>query len=306
MNQTPQSARAAFTTPDRIVVALNYRSDGRITRASARALRGHGFKRCMRCKQIKSHDAFSRHVAAVDGLNHSCRACDARKAVEGHARNRERNATRDPYADPTPKTCPRCSRDLPRTAFPRQQQTKDGLRAWCRECRSADPKQIARNRSPRMRAYQHIYGATARGVATRLRTAHGLDRPTSQQWAGILTNPNTRCAICGVPNWKLPRLGYWKIGGARLNRRLALDHIRPGDNAGGFRPLCCSCNRTRGAAELSDGEVLLILRAWYRDLFSLRKLWWLNSRVENGVCVGGREHRNETMRRKLEALQHVQ
>jgi hypothetical protein len=169
----------------------------------------------------------------------------------------------------------------------------------------ADPEKFrARSRAWREANLERVraYTMSVRGVARHLRGDHGLDDAASEHWARILTCPDTRCAICGIPGWKLPRLGYWKVGGARKNRRLSLDHVTPGMNDGRYRALCYSCNCTRGAAQFSDGEVLLIMRGWYRDMFALRRLYWLNSRVENGVCVGGREHRNEYMERKMAAL----
>lgn len=68
-----------------------------------------------------------------------------------------------------------------------------------------------------------------------------------------------------------------------------MDHIVPGCNEGGFRLLCHACNSLRGAARLSDEEVLLDVRDKWRWFIGLRYLWWLNT----SPGVGGRLHRND-------------
>lgn len=69
---------------------------------------------------------------------------------------------------------------------------------------------------------------------------------------------------------------------------LELDHRIPGDNSGGFRPLCRACNNKRGANRFTDEEVLLWVRSKWRDVLPLRFLWWLNDTPGEG----GRLHRS--------------
>jgi len=123
-----------------------------------------------------------------------------------------------------------------------------------------------------------------------------MDRTTSEFWTAILFHPNTRCAICGLPNKMISayrRRGWpWFLGrreGAGSHPRLTLDHINPGRNADGFRPLCIECNRTRRAAQYTDEEVLLVVRDKWLWFSTPRFLWWLNT----SPGVGGRLHRSE-------------
>lgn len=139
------------------------------------------------------------------------------------------------------------------------------------------------------------YNRSPRGVARNLRCEHGIDKPTSEYWAQQMFNPGSRCAICGFPTYLFEvykTKGWpWFLGrsyGAGSHPRLTLDHIRPGDNNGGFRLLCSACNGLRGAGRLSDEEVLHEVRSKWRWLSALRFLWWLNT----SPGVGGRLHRS--------------
>jgi hypothetical protein len=201
--------------------------------------------------------------------------------------------------------------------FSKNRSRGDGLQNECKVCfairsakyRAANPEKVRiRNAkyhaaNPEKIRIRHTkYRMSLSGIASSLRNTHGLNGE-SVEWARILLNEESRCLICGIPGYKVHRLGFWKYGSACMNRHLTLDHITPGVNDGRYRPLCYSCNLLRGAAVLTDAEVLTQMRGWYRALFTIRKLWWLNTHVdENGVCVGGRLYRNETMRKKFEGL----
>lgn len=102
-----------------------------------------------------------------------------------------------------------------------------------------------------------------------------------------------------MPGWWLRILktrGIYIRGDERVNRRLVPDHITPGrDNClDNVRILCYACNDIRGAAILSDQEVLEKVRWWLRENFALKFLWWLNT--EPGK--GGTLFRNRFMERK--------
>jgi len=60
---------------------------------------------------------------------------------------------------PDTKHCPKCDRNLPRTAFGPSKQTKDGLFGWCRECKRGGDRQShvdhREERTAKMRAYYH-------------------------------------------------------------------------------------------------------------------------------------------------------
>jgi hypothetical protein len=193
------------------------------------------------------------------------------------------------------KYCPTCKTVKLVDDFFSNRSRRDGRNDECVDCDATrNAKYYAANTGKVL-----AYNASIMGVARFLRGNHHLDKPTSIKWATILCNDDTRCEICGIPCRILVKQGFWLFGGERMNRRLTLDHLTPGDNSGGLRPLCFSCNKLRGHAQFTDGEVLRRIRKWYRETRALRFLWWLNSRVVDGVCVGGREHRNKFMEKKI-------
>jgi hypothetical protein len=58
--------------------------------AEYRAKVAAGLKRCQRCKHWKKRDAhFGKDVSSWDGLQHRCRFCQSRQAVESGRRARE-------------------------------------------------------------------------------------------------------------------------------------------------------------------------------------------------------------------------
>ena len=219
------------------------------------------------------------------------------------------------------KTCTKCGEEKPLDAFNLDKRYPNRRHAACSLCRASEcrawrTRNIERSRadqrvrsrawyaanSERKRAYGRAYNRTVAGVATKLRE-HGIDKPTSEYWAKILTDEDTRCAICGIPLHKLIRLGFWHSGGEPCNRRLSFDHVTPGVNDGNYRALCFSCNTLRKDNHLKMEEVLLIMRGWYRSVgIPVGKLNWLNTHVENGVAVGGTLHRNDHMKRKFDDL----
>ena len=155
-----------------------------------------------------------------------------------------------------------------------------------------------------MKAQQREYRKTKARAAERLRSLHQLSLEESRLWAHILMDDDTRCDICGIPKHKLVRLFSWKCGGERKNRRMSFDHITPGVNDGNYRPLCFSCNTIRGANRFTDEEVLNEMRGWYRFIYALRKLYWLNTHVDpvSGMCVGGRKERSPRQQAKIDDL----
>lgn len=145
------------------------------------------------------------------------------------------------------------------------------------------------------RAKARIYNASQKGIARNLRCEHGLDKPTSEHWAGQLLNPGAQCAICGLPTYLITvyreRGWPWFLGrrdGPGSHPRLTLDHIVPGDNNGGLRLLCYVCNALRGACRMTDEDVLVNVRDKWQWFSGPRFLWWLNT----SPGVGGRLHRS--------------
>ena len=234
-------------------------------------------KTCTKCGAEKPLDQFNRCGRSRDGHRGACRVCSNAPNAAYYAANRERALARS-------AAWHTANRDRRATA----------VRVWRaanREHHNATARTWRRLNRERLNARMRVYSASARGVAKGLRSSHGLDGPTSERWAAVLMAPDARCTICGIVNWCIPKLGMWKVGGPRLNRRLSLDHVTPGVNDGNYRPLCLSCNRTRGANQRTDAQVLAIMRRWYEARFAPRRLWWLNTRAEGGVAVGGRAHR---------------
>src|ERR1051325_3699273 len=159
---------------------------------------------------------------------------------------------------------------------------------------------VSLTRRPRVtmsrRQRARLYNASQKGVARNLRSEHGMERDESLYWASVLLHPDSRCAICGLPNRMLKlyvqRGASWFLGrasGAGSHAHLTLDHISPGRLEGGFRPLCNACNSTRGANQLTDEEVLEIIRGKWFWTIGLRFLWWLNTTPGQG----GRLHRSK-------------
>lgn len=142
---------------------------------------------------------------------------------------------------------------------------------------------------------------SVRRIASNMRCGHGMSKELSEQWAAILMNPGTRCSICGLPNYLITtyRARGWPFFlGKRFGRgshpRLTLDHIVPANNAGGFRPLCSTCNSMRGAAQFTDEEVLTEVRSKWQWFTAPRFLWWLNT----SPGVGGRLHRSDRCQKR--------
>jgi hypothetical protein len=171
--------------------------------------------------------------------------------------------------------------------------------ARCRTCGSGDISEALRSKRDRLcRACHGARSArwrkTSAGVASKLRDAHGLGQDESERWAVTLTDEKSRCGICGVMLWWLRKQGTWLHGGKRCNQRLTLDHVTPGVADGNYRALCFSCNRLRGAAVLTDENVLNEVRSWYRALWPLRFLFWLNT----SPGIGGRANRSERCQKR--------
>jgi hypothetical protein len=166
----------------------------------------------------------------------------------------------------------------------------------CRSCDSARAVEWQKDNPGKRYESRRRRNGSPKEISEHLRSRHALTRDLSEHWAAILMNPGTRCAICGLPNYviKTYRERGWPFFlGKRHGRgsapRLTLDHIVPGCNSGGFRPLCKLCNTLRGANRLTDQEVLIEVRSKWQWFTGPRFLWWLCT----SPGVGGRLHRSE-------------
>jgi hypothetical protein len=111
-----------------------------------------------------------------------------------------------------------------------------------------------------------------------LTNKHNYSPEDARILAAEIFDPYTRCAICGVPSRWLKakhRDGWWHM---HFRCSLTVDHIDPegASDMENTRILCFLCNRLRGAAALTDEEVLRQTGDWYgREGFTAQELWWL-------------------------------
>jgi hypothetical protein len=202
------------------------------------------------------------------------------------------------------KRCSRCEKEKELSEFNKDKKNKTGHSCYCRQCDNEKTRAWAKENVERKRktdrthsrrqvmdGRQARYDRSLSGVIRSLVSLHGLTRDVARHWATILTCPTTRCALCGIPNQILAvytREGpHWILG---KSHRLTLDHITPGVNDGDYRPLCYACNTTRGAARLTDEEVLNTVRDKWQWSIGLRFLFWMN----RSPGVGGRLNRSES------------
>ena len=105
-----------------------------------------GHKICNICHKPLPISAFGVNKATKDGLMPCCKECKAQQQREYRERMKtattiQKSAGRPPKKateNPETKYCPKCGRDLPRSAFHAKLEAKDGLQSWCKEC--ARPK----------------------------------------------------------------------------------------------------------------------------------------------------------------------
>lgn len=109
-------------------------------KAPGKASEGH--KICNICHKTLPLSAFGVNKAQKDGLMPCCKEC--KRQTQKEYRERKKTTTtikkfpgRPPKkvtADPETKHCPKCGRDLPRSAFHPKLEAKSGLQSYCKEC----------------------------------------------------------------------------------------------------------------------------------------------------------------------------
>ena len=97
-----------------------------------------GMKICTSCGLTLPISAFGSNKARADGLQPMCKEC--KKKDQKSYRDRKRALRPKVEKDPAIKHCPKCGRDLPRSAFYAKLGAKDGLQSWCKDC--SHPKKI--------------------------------------------------------------------------------------------------------------------------------------------------------------------
>lgn len=93
-------------------------------------------KICSKCKEEKGVGEFSKHKRTRDGLQCQCKACEAINWSAYSSRQRDYWSTRNPYKEKLKKQCYHCKVSLSLESFGYHIAAKDGLRSWCRKCRS--------------------------------------------------------------------------------------------------------------------------------------------------------------------------
>ena len=97
-----------------------------------------GMKICTSCGLTLPISAFGSNRAKADGHQPMCKEC--KKKEQQAYRDMKRALRPKVEKDPAIKHCPKCGRDLPRSAFSAKLKAKDGLQSWCKDC--SHPKKI--------------------------------------------------------------------------------------------------------------------------------------------------------------------
>jgi 5-methylcytosine-specific restriction endonuclease McrA len=199
--------------------------------------------------------------------------------------------------------CSRCRKMWPPEDFyTRSDRPGRGRTYCCKKCytpviaakwvRTKEVPSIHAAHRARNRRNCTTYRATnpvARKIST-YKHFHGMTPEEAAYWAAKVTNPYSRCSVCGLPQRILA--AYRRLGTAGLgtSRFLTVDHISPraGATRENLRLLCYRCNSTRGAAMYSDAEVLKKVTRWWRRRKAEEELWWLTSGAD--IAKKGRKH----------------
>lgn len=97
-----------------------------------------GMKICTSCGLTLPISAFGSNRAKADGHQPMCKEC--KKKEQQAYRDMKRALRPKVEKDPNIKHCPKCGRDLPRSAFSAKLKAKDGLQSWCKDC--SYPKKV--------------------------------------------------------------------------------------------------------------------------------------------------------------------
>jgi|ERR1017187_820424 hypothetical protein len=89
-------------------------------------------KICSKCKTKKSSSEFYKNAGNKDGLNCCCKECELKAGSIRYGKN----CTRKIIVIPKSKTCPKCNKEKPKTAFYKNDGREDGLDSICKECKS--------------------------------------------------------------------------------------------------------------------------------------------------------------------------
>lgn len=91
-------------------------------------------KKCGDCKRHLPLYMFSRNRTEKDGLQGTCRTCQAKRNKVYRDKMRSALTTLERESSIETKVCVRCKRRLPKHAFGLNVSKKDGLQSYCKEC----------------------------------------------------------------------------------------------------------------------------------------------------------------------------
>lgn len=111
-------------------------------------------KQCIRCRETKTIDCFTKHAQKKDGLNPYCKDCD--RAWRQANPRLQVEVTKCP----TEKLCRKCGQTKPASEFYPYKKSKDGFRSNCKECGKADTNSWYYQNHDKARAWQIAYAAT--------------------------------------------------------------------------------------------------------------------------------------------------
>lgn len=181
------------------------------------------------------------------------------------------------------RRCSRCEAEKPEKAFSR---LGPGRQRWCKECfrewKKENPERVEQHKKNRVEGgYWRRYGQSRKGIINALVNSLGYPREDAEVLSDVLIDPETSCAICGIPNKILRTLVrqnfVFPLGTTSQNRRLTPDNLEPGKPhvLARTRILCRGCNSRRGADLLDDATVLQWARREWTQRLPARLLSWL-------------------------------
>lgn len=97
-------------------------------------------KTCPKCGRSLPLEAYGKHSGQKDGLQQTCKECRAAAYKAKKEKQQEQQQTET-------KRCPKCGRDLPKSAFGHKAEAKDGLQSWCNDCRAGKTQEAPQQKT---------------------------------------------------------------------------------------------------------------------------------------------------------------